>query len=119
MLEFEELHPKAKWTGIAAICPRCGDVIVSIYNKKPSYTHDFVTCTCKTTMVDNGGEYCRYGGDHIRIGEVKKSSKYKVYWNGKVAELDSYQDLVNYVKNEFNIKNDLNFKEIKVEVINE
>lgn len=34
-------------------CNHCGDVIES------KYTHDFVTCSCKTVSVDGGLSYCK------------------------------------------------------------
>lgn len=120
ILKFEELHPKINWSGIVGICPRCGDVIVSIYNKRPKFEHDYVSCGCKTSMVDNGEEYARMGGNIIYLGIVNKNSKYVLTWNNEDIELEDYYALVNRVKFIFITKKDNeNFTTIKVKVVNE
>jgi len=57
------------------VCAKCKEILVS------RHRHDCKVCKCDNrTMVDGGGEYCRYGGsDPSAVKPFKDMDEAKKY----------------------------------------
>jgi hypothetical protein len=51
-------------------CNKCGDVIQS------TYTHDYVECSCGSTIVDGGNSYLRWGGNDFTDLSISTDKQY-------------------------------------------